>query len=138
VQGFNSQRFQTVLSRDYGPMLFLQEPSHPYFLALVECTKVRLRLPFGKLLQGEFHLLQADWGLAVSTAQVRRIIALIICIEYVITNPWYRGQVQNPCNICSARFCSWLQSFCWKHHGGSSSCARDVVHMVLRQKRSAN
>jgi hypothetical protein len=40
------------------------------------------------LLQGEFHLLQADRVFAFSPAQVLRIIALIICIEFVIRNLW--------------------------------------------------
>jgi hypothetical protein len=44
-------------------MLFLYNPSHPYFLPLVEGTKVMQPHPFGKLLYGEFCLLQADWGL---------------------------------------------------------------------------
>ena len=63
--------FQTVLSRDNGPMLPLETPSHPYFLPLVECTKVGLPHSFGKLLQGEFRLLQADWGFAFNPTQVR-------------------------------------------------------------------
>jgi len=77
-----------ALSPDNGPMLPLEKPSHPYFLPLVECTKVGLPHPFDKLLQGEFRLLQADWGFTFSPAQARRIIALIICIEFVIRNLW--------------------------------------------------
>jgi len=69
-------------------MLVLEKPSHPYFLPLVECPKVGLPHPFGKLLQGEFRLLQADWGFAFSPAQVGRIIALILCITFVIRNLW--------------------------------------------------
>jgi hypothetical protein len=72
-------------------MLLLEKPSHPYFLPLVEGTKVGLPHLFGKLLQGEFRLLQADWGFAFSPAQVRRIIALGICIEFVIRNLWSWG-----------------------------------------------
>jgi len=45
-----SKLFQTVLSRDNGPMLLLQKPSHPYVLPLVKWTKVGLPHPFGKLL----------------------------------------------------------------------------------------
>ena len=71
VQGSISQLVQTVLSRDNGPMLFLEEPSHQYFLPLVEHTKVGLPHPFCKLLQGEFRLFQADWGFAFSPTQVR-------------------------------------------------------------------
>ena len=59
-QGIISNLFQTVLPRDNGPMLLLQKPSHPYFLPLVERTVVGLPQSFGKLLQGEFWLLQAD------------------------------------------------------------------------------
>ena len=58
--------------------------SHTLFLPLVEGTKVGLPHPIGKLLEGECLWLQADWGLAVGPAQVRRIMALIICIEFVI------------------------------------------------------
>jgi len=52
-------------------MLFLEEPSHPYFLLLVERTIVGLPHSFGKLLQGEFGLFQADWGFTLCTAQVQ-------------------------------------------------------------------
>jgi len=88
VQGSISQLFQTVLSWDNGPMLLPEKPSHPYFLPLVDYTNVRLPHHFGKLLQGEFRLLQANWGFAFSRTHVRRIIALIICIEFVIRNLW--------------------------------------------------
>jgi len=72
--------FHTVLPPDNGPILVLQIPSHPYFLPLVKCTNVGLAHPFGKLLQGEFHLFQADWHFAFCTTQVRRIFDPIICI----------------------------------------------------------
>jgi len=49
-------------------MLLLEKPRHPYFLLLVECTVVGLPHPFGKLLQGELCLLQANWGFAFCTA----------------------------------------------------------------------
>jgi len=88
AQGSISQLFQTVLSWDNRPMPLLEKPSHPYFLPLVEGTKVGLPHHFGKLLPGEFRLLQANWGFAVSPAQVRRIIALSICIEFVTRNLW--------------------------------------------------
>jgi hypothetical protein len=67
-------------------MLHLEKPSHPYFLRLVEGTKLGLPYPFGKLRQGEFRLPQADWGMAFSRAQVRRIIVLSIYVEFVIRN----------------------------------------------------
>jgi len=123
AQGSISLLFQTVLSRNNGPMLLLEKPSHPYFLPIVECTNVGLPHPFGKLLQGEFRLLQASWGFSFSPAQVRRIIALIICIEFVIRNLWQRGQVRNPCNICPARFRRRLKLFRWEADGGSPRCA---------------
>ena len=50
VQGYISQLFVTVLSLEYRLILLLAEPSHPYFLPLVEGTKVRLPHPFGKFL----------------------------------------------------------------------------------------
>jgi hypothetical protein len=52
-----SQVFQTILSPNYGPMLPLQNPSHPYILPLSKGTKVGLPNPFGKLRQGQFCLL---------------------------------------------------------------------------------
>jgi len=84
VQGSISNLFQAVLPPDYGSMILPQEPSHSYLLPLVERTAVGLPNPFGKLLQGEFGLLQADWRVAVGTAQVRRIVALTICIILVV------------------------------------------------------
>jgi len=86
VQGSITRLFQTVLSPDYGQMLHFLEPSRPYFPPLVADTKVELPHPVGKLLQGEFRLLPADWGCAFGTAQVQQIIALIICIVFVIGN----------------------------------------------------
>jgi len=67
----------SVLPPDNGPMLLLEKPRLPYFLPLVEHTIVGLPHPFGKLLQGELRLLQANWGFACSTAQVRRIVILL-------------------------------------------------------------
>jgi len=104
-----SQPFQMVLSLDNGQMLFLQKPSHPYFLPLVEGTKVGLPHPFGKLLQGELRLLQADWGLAFGPTQVRRIVNIIICIAFVIGNIWLGRQIGNCCNICPPWLHSWLK-----------------------------
>jgi len=77
-QGPSSQWFQTFLSPDNGPMLLLQKPSHPLFLPSVEGTDIGLPHPFGKLLQGQFRWHQDDWGVAFRTAQVRRIVALMI------------------------------------------------------------
>jgi len=48
VQGSISQLFQTVLSWDNGPMLLLEIPSHPFFLPVVEGTKVGLPHPTAK------------------------------------------------------------------------------------------
>jgi len=69
MQGSLSTLCQTVLSQDNGPMLLLETPSHPYFLPLVECSKVGLPHPCGKLLQGELRCLQADWGFAFGTVK---------------------------------------------------------------------
>jgi len=71
VQGSVSKLFRMVLPLDNGLMLLLHIPSHPFFLPLVERTVVGLSHPFGKLLEGEFSLLQADWGFAHCTAQLR-------------------------------------------------------------------
>ena len=77
VQGSISKLFQMVLSPDNGPILLLQQPSYSYFLSLVKCTKVGLPHPFGKLLQREFHLLQADWGFVFCTADIRQMLAMV-------------------------------------------------------------
>jgi len=83
-----SQLTRMVLSLDHVPMLLLQFPSHPYFLPLVEGPKLGLLLLFGKLLQGEFHLFQPDWGWSFSPTHVRQIVALIMHIVYVIEDVW--------------------------------------------------
>jgi hypothetical protein len=51
-----------ILSPDNGPMHLFKKPSHPFFVPVVEHTKVGLPHPFGKLLQGEFSLVQAEWA----------------------------------------------------------------------------
>jgi len=88
MQGSIWQLFPTVLSPDNGPMLPLQEPSQPYFLPLVEDTEVGLPHPLGKLLQGEFCLLQANWGFAYGPGWFRRIIAPIMGMAFVIGDLW--------------------------------------------------
>jgi len=123
VQGFISNLLEAVLPPDYGPMLLLQEPSHPYFLPLVERTIVGLPHPFGKFLQGEFSLLQADWRYAICTAQVQRIVALIICIILVVGQLRQWGQFCNPCDICCPRFHGRLESFRWEANPESPKCA---------------
>ena len=123
VLGSFSQLFRTVLSLDNGPMLPLKKPCHPFFLPLVEHTKVKLPHPFGKLLQGESLLLQADWGFAFGPTQVRWIVALIICIVLIMGSLWQWGQIGNPGNICPLQFHSRLQWFCWEADGGSTRCA---------------
>jgi len=104
-------------------MLFPEEPSHPYFLPLVERTIVDLPYPFGKLLQGEFGLVQADWGFTLCTAQVRRIVALIICIIFVVGNLRQWWQVRNPCNVCFPGLSRRQESFRWEANGRSPRCA---------------
>ena len=127
VQGSISNLFETVLCPDNGPMLLLQKPSHPYFLPLVQGTKVGLCHHFGKLLQGEFRLLQADWGFAFGTTQVQRIVAHLNCIIFVIGNIRYWGQIHNPRNICPVRSRSRLRSFGWEANGGLPRCARKLA-----------
>jgi len=105
-------------------MLFLEEPSHPYFLPLVERAIVRLPHPFGKLLQGEFGLLQADWGFTLCTAQVQQIVALIICIIFVVGNLRQWWQVRHPCDICFPQLRRWQRSFRWEANGWSPRCPR--------------
>ena len=97
-----------VLSRDPGLMLLLLKPSHPSFLPLVECTKVGLPHPFGKLRQGEFGLLHVDWGFAFGPAQVQRIIAIIICPEFAVANLCSCGQIRIGCNCLVGRLMKGL------------------------------
>jgi len=94
-------------------MFYLEESSHPNFLPLVECTIVGLPYPFGKLLQGEFGLLQADCRFPFCTAQVQRIVALIICIIIVVGHLRQRGQFCNPSDICFPWFRWGLELF-WR------------------------
>lgn len=75
---------QLILYPDNGTKYLLQNPSLPYFLPLVEGTKIGLPNPFRKLLLGDFHSLQADWGFAFGTAHVHLLIALIVCIVFVV------------------------------------------------------
>lgn len=69
-------------------MLFLEKPIYPYFLPLVERTAVGLPDRFGKLLQPDFGLLQADWEFAPCTAQVALSVAIIICWIIDVGNLW--------------------------------------------------
>jgi hypothetical protein len=68
-------------------------------------------------------LLQADWGFTLCTAQVRRIVALIICIIFMVGNLRQWGQVRNPSDICFARFRRRQESFRWEANGRSARCA---------------
>jgi hypothetical protein len=126
AQGSISQLVQIVLSQNNRPMLLLEKPSHPYILPLVDGTNVGLPHPFDKLLQGEFRSLQANRGFAFSPAQVRQILALSICIEFVIRNIWQWGQIPNHCHICPARFRCWLKSFCWEANGRTPRCTGNL------------
>jgi len=123
VQGSISNAFQLVLPPDNGPMPLLEKFRHPYFLPLVECTVVGLPHPSGKLLEGELCLLQADWEFAFCDAQVRRIVAPISCIIFVVRHLRQLGQVRNPCNICFPRFRWWLESFRREAYRVSPRCA---------------
>lgn len=69
--GTYSMWFQRVLSPDNRLMLLLQTSSHSYLLPLVGGMKDELPYLFGKVLRGKFCLLQADWGLAFGSNQVR-------------------------------------------------------------------
>ena len=112
AQGSISSWFQSVLPRDDGPMLLLKKALHPYLLPLVECTLIGLPHPFGKLLQRELCLLQANWGFAFSTALVRQIVALISCITFVVGHLRQQGRIHNPCDIWFPRFRWRLEWFC--------------------------
>ena len=86
--GSSLQLFEAVLSWYNEPMHLLQKPSHPYIHPLAEPTKVGLPHPVAKLLQGEFRLLHADRGVRVGPTHLRRIIAFVICIEFIKRNIW--------------------------------------------------
>jgi len=103
-------------------MLFLEEPSHPYFLPLVERTIVGLPHLFGKLPQGDFGSLQADWEFTLCTAQVQQIVTLIIGIIFVVGNLRQWGQVCNPCDILFLPFRRRQESFRWAANGRSPRC----------------
>ena len=135
VQGSTSNLFQSVLPLDNGPMLPLEKHRHPYLFPLVECTKVGLPHPFGKLLQGELRLLQANWGFAICTAQVRRIVTLISCIIFVLWHIRQWWQVRNPCNICFQRFRWQLESFGQEAYMVSPRCAERRLRWRSRAAR---
>jgi len=99
VQRSITNLFQTVPPPDNGLMLLPQKPHHSYFLPLVECTVVGLPHPFGKLLQWEFGLLQADCRFAFCTTQVWQIVTLISFIIFDVAHLQKWGQVHNPCDI---------------------------------------
>ena len=130
VQGSICMLFQSVPPQDNGLMLFLEKPSHTSIFPLVAHTIVGLPNPFGQLLQGEIGLLQADCGFTLCTTQVRRIVALIICIIIVtciiiiVRNLWEYGQVCNPCDICLPQFHRQQESFRWQANGRSPMCTR--------------
>ena len=123
MKGSISKLFPMVLPLDTGPMLSLKKPSNPYFLPPVEHTIVGLPHPFGKLLQGEFGLLQADSRLTLCTAQARRIVALFICTIMVVGNLRQWGQVRNLCDIRFPQFRGWQKSSHWEVDGRSPRCA---------------
>jgi len=104
-------------------------------LQLVECTVVGLPHPFGKLLQWEFGLLQADWGFASCTAQVRRIDAHISCVIFILGHLQQRGQVHNPCNICIPRFRWRLESFHREAYRVSPRCTGKMLRWSSRVGR---
>jgi len=116
-------------------MLLLQKPSHPYFVPLVECTVLDLPQPFGKLLQGEFSLLQADWQFAFCMAQVRRIVAFFICIIIVLGNLGHWRQVRNPGDMSVSLFRTRLESFRWEATRGSPTCAGSRSRLSSRAAR---
>jgi len=123
VHGSISNLFQSVLPPDNRPMLLLEKPHHPYFLLFVERTIVGLPHPFGKLLQGELRLLQANWEFAICTTQVRRIVAFISCSIFFVGHHRQWGQVRNHCDISFPRLGWWLESFRREAYGVSPRCA---------------
>lgn len=71
VQVSTLKPYATVLPPHHEPMLYLQEPSYPLYLPLVEHMVVGVPPPFGILREGEFGLLKADWQFCFCTTQVR-------------------------------------------------------------------
>jgi len=132
VQGSILNLFQSVQPADNGPMLLVENPRHPYFLPLVECTVVGLPHPFGKLLQGEHRLLQANWGLAFCTAKIRQIVALLSSIIFVVGHLRQWGHVCNPCIICFPRIRWRLELFGREAYGVSPRCAGRMLRWRSR------
>jgi len=58
----------TILSLHYTSILFIWNRYYPYFLSIIEGTSVEPTHAVGKLLQGEFSLVQADWSFIFSTS----------------------------------------------------------------------
>jgi len=135
MQGSLWSLVPTVLPPDNGLILLVHKPRNPYFLPLVESTVVGLPHPFGKLLQWEFGLLQADWGFAFCTAKVRRIFALIRCILLVVEYILQTVQVHNPCDMCFSPFCWQLESFCREAYEVSPRCPGRVLRWRTRSGR---
>jgi hypothetical protein len=100
-----------VLPPDNGPMLFLEKPSHHYFLSIAAHNLVGQLHPFGKLRQGEYGFNQADWEFSLCTTQVQQNIPVIICIILDVGNRWQWAQICNPFDIFFLRFCRWQESF---------------------------
>jgi hypothetical protein len=82
------QLFQIILPADNDPMLSFEKPGHIHSLPVVEHTVVGLPPPFRKFVQGEFGTHQAEYSIALCTANVQRIITvinrIIQCVGYVL------------------------------------------------------
>jgi hypothetical protein len=86
VRGSTLQLFHAVLSPDNRLILLLKIPSHPPFLPLFDSILVVRLKSSGKLLQGDFRLLQADWGSTFGPAQVHQSVTFIMHIISIIGN----------------------------------------------------
>lgn len=113
VQGSICKLCPTILPTHNTLILISSEPTFPHFLSLVECTNVGLPHLVGKLLQGEFSVLQTAWGFAFTATHVRHIIAHIIRILYIVDNV-YQQQCQQQVGVLCQLSKSGLQNcFVW-------------------------
>jgi len=108
---------------------------HPYVFPLVEWSIVSMNHPLGKLPQGEYWLLWADWACFYSTAQVLQIIALIIFVISIVGIHLLWGHIRNPYDLCFRCFCWQSKSSHREANGVSPRWSRRRFSMRSRCSR---
>ena len=105
-------------SQNIPQWYFSQNPATDNFFNLyMQCIWTTWSLR--NMYEREFGLHHADYGFAFSTTQVHRMIALIICIIFVVGKYQQSGNVFNLCNIHFLQFFYLPAPFCWKATVGS-------------------